>query len=119
MAYNANNEERRELCTIVKNSRGETIKGAEITNKNTGTVSIDIRQFYTTDSDEVAPTSKGVRFNAENLYDLILGLCEGLEDNEKQELAEELLQGLDDIEEEDDMTEQEEDLVENSEDFDE
>ena len=104
MAYNANNEERRELCTIVKNSRGETIKGAEITNKN---------------SDEVAPTSKGVRFNAENLYDLILGLCEGLEDNEKQELAEELLQGLDDIEEEDDMTEQEEDLVENSEDFDE
>ena len=117
MAYNASNEERKELCTIVKNNRGEFIKGAIITNKNSGTVSIDIRQFYTNDSEEVAPTSKGIRFNAENLYDLITGLCEGLEDNEKQDLAEELLQGLDDIDEDDELTEQEEDLVENSEDF--
>lgn len=79
MAYNANNEERKELAKVQKNSRGEYIVAAEITNKNTGNVSIDIRQFYTDDNDELKPTSKGVRFSAEMLGEVVAGLVQALD----------------------------------------
>ena len=86
MAYNAANEERTELLTIQKNERGEYIKGSKIVNKNSGNESIDIRQFYTDKDDKVQPTSKGVRFNSENLLDFCKGIVTALEINEKEEL---------------------------------
>jgi hypothetical protein len=100
MAYNASNEERVELASVQKNSRGEYIKVAKITNKNTGSVSVDVRLFYTNDSDEVAPTSKGVRFNAELLVDIMSGLAKALESNEVYDLIDEL-QGIADDEDSD------------------
>lgn len=90
MAYKAENEERIELANVAKNSRGDFVIASKITNKATGSVSIDIRQFYTNDKDEVCPSSKGVRFNAEVLLDLLTGLVEGLEVDEMDTLAERL-----------------------------
>lgn len=90
MAYNANNEIREELAKIQKNDRGEFVVATKITNKNSGNVSIDIRQNYTNADGEVMPTSKGVRFNAENLVELLEGLVKGLESNEMVDLADKL-----------------------------
>lgn len=86
MAYNAANEERTELLNIQKNGRGEYIKGSKIVNKNSGNESIDIRLFYTDDSDNVQPTKQGVRFNSEHLLDFCKGIVTALEINEKEEL---------------------------------
>ena len=90
MAYNAANEERTELCAIQKNNRGDFVIATKILNKTTGSVSVDIRQYYTNDDDQVSPKSKGVRFNAENLLELMKALAEALETNEMMDLAEEL-----------------------------
>lgn len=87
MAYNSSNETRTELVNIQKNNRGEFIIANIIKNNNTGNESVDIRQYYTDKDDEVRATSKGVRFNAENLYDFLSGMVKGLELNEAQELV--------------------------------
>jgi len=90
MAYNADNEERRELCAIKKNNRGDYVVASEIKNKNTGSVSIDIRQYYTNDDDQLMPTSKGIRLNSENLKELMMGLADALDVVEIDELTSEL-----------------------------
>jgi hypothetical protein len=109
MAYNANNEERVELASVQKNSRGEYIRVAKITNKNTGTVSVDVRLFYTNDSDEVSPTSKGVRFNAELLPDLMAGLAKALEYNEVYDLIDDLQKIADEEDSEDESEDEDSD----------
>lgn len=99
MAYNADNEIREELAQIQKNNRGEFVIATKITNKTSGSVSVDIRQYYTNEADEVKPTSKGIRINAELLNDLLSGLVCALEANEMMDLADklnELAEGLDD-----------------------
>lgn len=99
MAYNADNEIREELAQIQKNSRGEYVIATKITNKTSGVVSVDIRQYYTDEADEVKPTSKGIRINAELLNELLNGLAGALEANEMMDLADklnELAEGLDD-----------------------
>lgn len=99
MAYNADNEIREELAQIQKNSRGEYVIATKITNKTSGLVSVDIRQYYTNEADEVKPTSKGIRINAELLTDLVNGLVKALEVNEMMDLIDtlnELAEGLDD-----------------------
>ena len=90
MAYNADNEIREELAQVQKNSRGDYVIATKITNKTSGSVSIDIRQYYTNDSDEVKATSKGVRFNAELLSDMLTGLVKALEVDEMDDLVETL-----------------------------
>ncbi len=87
MAYNADNEIREELAQIQKNNRGEYVIATKITNKTSGSVSVDIRQYYTNDAGEVMPTSKGVRINAELLSDLLNGLVKALEVNEMMDLS--------------------------------
>lgn len=99
MAYNASNEVKEELVKIQKNNRGDYVIASKITNKNSGTVSIDIRQFYTNDNDEVMPTSKGVRLNAESLLELLSGLARALEANEVMDLCDTLQDSLQDLEE--------------------
>lgn len=87
MAYNADNEIREELTQIQKNNRGEYVIATKITNKISGSVSVDIRQYYTNGAGEVMPTSKGVRINAELLSDLLNGLVRALEVNEMMDLS--------------------------------
>lgn len=99
MAYNANNEIREELAQIQKNNRGEYVIAAKITNKTSGAVSVDIRQYFTNEADEVTPTSKGIRINAELLPDLLNGLVRALEANEMMDLSDmlsDLAEGTDD-----------------------
>jgi hypothetical protein len=99
MAYNADNEIREELAQVQKNSRGEYVIATKITNKTSGSVSVDIRQYYTNEVDEVKPTSKGIRINAELLPELLNGLVRALEANEMMDLSDtlnDLAEGLDD-----------------------
>lgn len=99
MAYNADNEIREELAQIQKNNRGEYVIATKITNKTSGAVSVDIRQYYTNEADEVKPTSKGIRINTELLPELLNGLVKALEANEMMDLSDtlnELAEGLDD-----------------------
>lgn len=106
MAYNASNEERDTLVSLKKGNRGDMVIANKITNKNTGSVSVDIRQYYTNDEGEVLPTSKGVRFNSENLKEFIKGLVQALESDEVLDLADELSEMTD----EDYIDEEEDDL---------
>lgn len=101
MAYNADNETKEELAKIQKNNRGDFIVASKITNKNTGAVSIDIRQNYTNDEGELRLTQKGVRLNAELLPDLVRGLVKALEENEVMDLGDELAELLADSDDED------------------
>lgn len=99
MAYNANNEIREELAQIQKNNRGDYVIATKITNKTSGAVSVDIRQYFTNDADEVTPTSKGIRINAELLPELLNGLVRALEANEMMDLSDmlnDLAEGTDD-----------------------
>ena len=106
MAYNADNETKEVLAEIQKNNRGDFIVASKITNKNTGAVSIDIRQNYTNDEGELRVTQKGVRLNAELLPDLVKGLVKALEENEVMDLCDELAALLADNNEEEDDTEE-------------
>lgn len=95
MAYNADNEVKDVLAEIQKNNRGDFVIASKITNKNTGSVSVDIRQYYTNDADEVKPTSKGIRINTELLPELLAGLVKALEANEMIDLSETLVSMVD------------------------
>lgn len=100
MAYE--NEERKDLAVIKKNNRGDYVVVAKITNKNSGNVSLDIRQFYTDDSDQVIPTKKGIRLNTELAMDVIKAMVKVLEADELMDLQDELnnlVDGSDDEEE--------------------
>lgn len=90
MAYNADNEERQELFAIKKNNRGDYVVASAIKNKTTGSVSIDIRQYYTNNDEQVMPTSKGTRFNSENLVEAINGLAKALDVVELDTVIDEL-----------------------------
>ena len=105
MAYNAANEERTEIISIKKGSRGDYVKVNKILKKNTNNESIDIRMFYTNDEDLVLPTGKGVRFSTEMLLDFIKGLTTALEYDEKDDLVAYLSETLD----EDDFDDADED----------
>jgi hypothetical protein len=108
MAYNASNEERVNLVDIQKNNRGDHIKADVIINKTNGNQSIDIRQYYTNDNDEVMPTSKGVRFSTESAFDFIKGFVKCLETDELQDLILSLQEQIADVEDsEDDAPEEE------------
>lgn len=104
MAYNAANEERTELYCERKNNRGDHLVVNKIRNKNTGTESVDIRNYYTNEDGELAPTTKGIRINCENLLDVMTALVKALEPNEAEDLigeVEALLEDEEDCDEED------------------
>ena len=118
MAYNAANEERTEIVSIKKGSRGDYIKVNKILKKNTNNESIDIRMFYTNDEDLVLPTGKGVRFSTEMLLDFIKGLTTALEYDEKDDLIDYLSKMIDDDDGIDVEDEDDEDVDEDDEDVD-
>lgn len=80
MAYN--NAEEKELLRLEKNARGDYLVIKEVGE------SVDIRQYYTSDADEVLPTKKGVRFNKELIPDVIEALINGYGDELPPELIE-------------------------------
>lgn len=82
------NEINEQLAQIDKNNRGDYMVVSKITNKNTGTVSADIRQFYTDANGDVAPTRKGTRVNTEILPDVIKALLQLLEPDELEDIGE-------------------------------
>lgn len=82
------NEINEQVAQIDKNNRGDYMVVSKITNKNTGTVSADIRQFYTDDNGKVAPTRKGTRVNTEILPDVIKALLQLLEPDELEDIGE-------------------------------
>lgn len=102
MAYNAANEERTELYCERKNSRGDYLVVAKIKNIKTGTESVDIRNYYTNEAGELAPTSKGIRINCEALADVMKAMVKALEPDEAEDLIGEIEAHLD-IEDENDI----------------
>lgn len=105
MAYS--NEQSVELTKIQKNNRGDFIVVSKVTNSTSGNVSVDLRQYYTDDNDDLLPTKKGVRFSAENLLEIMKALTEALETDEKEELVDFLNEVLSD---EDDMLDTDDDI---------
>lgn len=105
MAYS--NEQSVELTKIPKNNRGDHIVVSKITNSTSGNVSVDIRQYYTDDNDDLLPTKKGVRFNTENLLEVMKALTGALEADEKEELVAFLNEVISD---EDDMIDTDDDI---------
>lgn len=75
MAYNAENEKIIELGALEKSRRGDEIK-VRLISKSTSDA-IDIRNWYTDNDDEMKPTQKGVRINAEQAGELIKMLVVG------------------------------------------
>ena len=89
MAYNASNEERTELAVIQKNNRGDNIIVAKIKNKNTGTESIDIRNYYTDDNGELKPSSKGIRLNMELAAEVVKAVLKSMHIVEVEDIFDE------------------------------
>lgn len=91
MAYDSSKEKNTELALLDKNDRGDKVRIAHITVKGSTTEYVDIRTMYTPEgSDEVKPTSKGVRFSSDMLLDMVNALVTVLEPNEVEQLKETL-----------------------------
>lgn len=103
------NEINEQVAQIDKNNRGDYMVVSKITNKNTGSVSADIRQFYTDDNGSVAPTRKGTRVNSEILPEVIKALLQLVEPDELEDIGEFIENmGADELEDPEDITEEEE-----------
>ncbi len=90
MAYNDNNETQEELAVIQKNRRGDYLVVKKITNDTAGSVSVDVRNYYTNDEDEMMPTSKGVRINSKMLVEVMAAMAKCLTEKEIEELKNKL-----------------------------
>lgn len=102
------NEINEQVAQIDKNNRGDYMVVSKITNKNTGSVSADIRQFYTDDNGKVAPTRKGTRVNSEILPEVIKALLQLVEPDELEDIGEFIENmGADELEDPEDTTEEE------------
>lgn len=98
MAYNASNETQEELAVIQKNQRGDYLVVKKVTSNVSGSVSADVRNYYTTGEGTVMPTSKGVRVNSELLLDVMVAMAKCLEVNEIEDLKDKLDELLDESE---------------------
>lgn len=95
MAYNPDNEKKEELLTMPKNNRGDYIVVQKVTNVNSGSVSADIRNYYTDKDEQVQPTKMGVRVNSEILLDVLAAAARCLEASEIEDLKDKLDDMLD------------------------
>jgi len=96
MAYDASKETQELLVMLDKNNRGDKIGIKKITRNDNGTISADIRNYYTNDAEEICPTSKGVRVNTEMLADVVTALVDMLEVDEIEQLMEKCSEKLGD-----------------------
>ena len=86
MAYNQDNETREELLSLQKDNRGNYIKVAMIQKNGKDTRTLDIREFWTNDDDEICPTKKGIRIKDEFALDTITAMLKILEYDELEDL---------------------------------
>lgn len=86
MTYNNDNETREELLSLQKDNRGNYIKVSLIKKNDKGTSSLDIREFWTNDKDEICPTKKGVRIKDEQAAEVINSMLKILEYDELQDV---------------------------------
>lgn len=86
MAYNSKAVEE-VICTVKKES-SSPILIKTLTDKDKNSVKIDIRTHFTPEGkEELAPTSKGVRFDSEELLDVVKALVNQLQADELDEVA--------------------------------
>lgn len=86
MAYNSKAVEE-VICTVKKES-SSPILIKTLTDKDKDSVKIDIRTHFTPEGkEELAPTSKGVRFDSEELLDVVKALVNQLQADELDEVA--------------------------------
>ena len=86
MAYNSKAVEE-VICTVKKES-SSPILIKTLTDKDKNSVKIDIRTHFTPEGkEELAPTSKGVRFDSEELLDVVKALVSQLQTDELDEVA--------------------------------
>lgn len=88
MAYE--NAKETVVAEIQKNNRGDFIVVKSILDESRGTLSIDVRQSFTNDDDQVIPTKKGIRYNSELAAEVIKAQADCLEASDLQDLIEEL-----------------------------
>lgn len=86
MAYNADNEVKEELAVVRKNNRGDHIVVQKVTSKTSGSVSVDVRNYYTNDDEQLLPTSKGIRINSEVLPEVLQGVLQVLDVTEIEDI---------------------------------
>lgn len=92
MAYDASKEKQVEYGMIKKNSRGEYIKVTRIIPSDRKMESIDIRLYYTDDSDTIRPTQKGVRISSEQIGEVVRAILRAMTPEEKLDITNELSQ---------------------------
>lgn len=83
-------EKREDIEVLNKNNRGDKIIIAKITNQRSGSVSVDVRNYYTDDDDNVLPTKKGIRINSEILPEVIKAMMKVMEPDELEDIIEEM-----------------------------
>lgn len=105
MAYNADNEVKEELAVVRKNSRGDHIVVQKVTSKTSGSVSVDVRNYYTNDDDQLLPTSKGIRINSEVLPEVLQGVLQVLDVTELEDIKAYIDRLLDDEDDSEDEAE--------------
>lgn len=81
MAYSTND---RLVGDIQKNSDGEVIRVARVSYKS-GNEALDIRNYYTNEKGELAPTKKGIRVNSESIPELMKLMVEGMSTEERMD----------------------------------
>lgn len=90
MAYDASKEKQEVIAQIKKNDRGEYIRVTRVTPVKGNNLSVDIRLMYTNANDEIAPTTKGLRLNDENVVEVMMGMLEAMGPAEFTQLMEEI-----------------------------
>lgn len=85
--YDASNETRVNVLELKKNNRGDYFKVDMILKHDTKEKSVDLRNYYTNDKDEICPTQKGVRIKSEDAYEIIVSMLDVLEANEIMDVA--------------------------------
>lgn len=90
MAYDSSKETQVDVILIKKNNRGDYIRVSRIEPEDKKKLpSIDIRNMYTTDDDEVRPTQKGVRINSEIVPEVFLAMLRAMRYEEVASIREE------------------------------
>lgn len=96
MAYNKDNYETEVVLDVEKNQRGDHIIVSKMTTKSTGSVAVDVRNYYTNKDDEVLPTSKGIRVNTEQAPDIIVAMAKTLEITDIEDIIDRLSELVED-----------------------
>lgn len=82
------NEKEIDYGMVERNSRGDYVSVKRIIPNNGKMQSIDIRNYYTADNEEVRPTKQGLRIHEEMLVEVIARVLMAMTTEEKERLLE-------------------------------